>query len=324
MGDTRSNRFSYEPIFNKDGTVRVAELTPHDDARFIATAAYDYLFASDIAALSGGDEASVTNRYNLLKREPNRWVDIAAPMIENRAATKTYRNDFLAYSNSSKTEQRLKARGLLIPRHGFSGPFVHKLTACSSRASYDIAIRRGAPATIKPFYKIMEDPQTPAATRAKPTTAHRIPVEFTYKGERIKKNVVPDVYPYELKTHEEVLLLQETDCNSESISARDGNDIDLKFIQYIEIFLQDIIRTRYNYTKSYVTITTTSTPHMHGMMARLVELTKDKTSLRRRFLFKYFPSMRCDERHRSDGYLLTEPWERAGMPPFDLLTGKSV
>src|SRR5437667_861550 len=205
-------RFTYNPILDKHGQPHVAELGHLDDARFIAQSPYEYLTADYIAALSGTDAKSITHRYNILKREPNRWIDIAAPQLENQ---KSYRNDFLAYSLNPKTIQRLEHQGNELHSYGCSGPFVHKLMTSWIRASFDIATRvEKVPARIIPWNEILASPNCPDATKkpVKGLPAYALKVSFTYDGEHITQRVFPDCHPFAIQANDEyAIVFLETD-----------------------------------------------------------------------------------------------------------------
>ncbi len=309
----RSNRFSYDPVVKNDAP-HVAELQRLDDRRFEAMAPYEYLTADYIAALTEGDAKSVTHRFNILKREPNRWIDIAAPMIESGYAKKVYRNDFLAYSLSPKAKQRLKMRGNPMHSYGCSGPFVHKLMTSWVRASFDIAVNvEKAAAEIIPWHTVIESDKTPARLDKTP---HAIEVSFRYERENIKRKVFPDCYPFAVHNDDGyTLLFLEVDCDSEAIR----NDLDLKLLRWLAILDQRLHNKRYGFTKAFVLIVTTSEVHMKNIMERLEELTEETPSLRKHFLFKRHPSLKSDDRPRATGHMLTEPYQRVGYPPFSFV-----
>src|SRR3954447_12524904 len=104
-------RFSYEPILGEDGKPIEAEIGHLDDARFQALAPYEYLTAdyiSALAGLKGKNGKPTTDRFGLLKVEPNRWVDIAEPMM---ARQRRYRLAPLAYSLNPKSLKHLRKNG---------------------------------------------------------------------------------------------------------------------------------------------------------------------------------------------------------------------
>jgi hypothetical protein len=312
---TRSNRFSYDPILDENGKPMVADIQPHDDRRFEALASFEYLTADYIAGLTGGDEKSVTHRFNILKRQPNRWIDIAAPQLANM---KQHRHDFLAYSLSERAVKRLtREKHKEIRAHGCTGPFNHKLMTGWIRASFDIAEKiEKVAAQIIPFHVI----KASSAKTREDKAAHCITVSFRYGGQTRPYRVFPDCYPFALETDQHVLLFLETDCDSEAIE----NDLDLKLMRWISIFEQNLHRERYGFTKAYVLLVTTSPVHMQNIIKRLHKLTEHRPPLRKYFLFKRHPSPKSDDRPRPTGHMLTEPWQRAGLPLFNLLTGKDA
>jgi hypothetical protein len=327
----RLNRFSYDPIIDKDGKALVARITPHDEKRFIAISPYDYLTADYWAGLTGGKEDAVTNRQNLLKRTPNRWVDIAAPQLEDQF---TYKSSFLAYTNSARAKKWLEDHCRALPSHGCTGPFIHRLMAGWMRASFDIAVEQErVNATIIPFHEIIKSDNTPEATRNERTDdrhdhRHQIPVTFDGKTRRI----TPDAFPFAVRDSQgkHSLIFLEADCDSESIDTPNG--LDLKLKQYLEAFrrrdgehdTRPIFRQRYGFRQAYVVFGTPGRIHLENVMAHLVELTKDTPKLREHFLFTEHPSLKSKNRPSATGHMLTNPYRRAGLPDFSLLTGEEV
>jgi hypothetical protein len=314
MSRTYHYRYSYDPIFDDVGKPQEVELGHLDDARFYAMAPYEYLTADYIAALSGSkNPKSITHRFNDLKREPHRWIDNAEPMMAHQ---RRYRNSTLAYSLNAKSLKRIKNQGKQVHSVGASGGFVHKLMSNWIRASFDIATKiEGQPATIIPWHEIITNPIVPKQVRDA-DCPYRIPVPFTPKP----VNVVPDVYPFALKTDKYALLLLETDCDSEDIE----NQIDLKFRKYIAMFNHRVVEDRFGFDNTYVLFVTTSNTHMHNVMGKLATLTEDRPRLRKRFIFKHHPSLESDDKPRATGHMLTEPYYRAQLPLFNLLTQKEV
>jgi hypothetical protein len=319
---TRSNRFSYDPIIRDDGTPLTIEYPGHlDDARFHAMSPYDCMTADYIAVLSGAKgpfaAKSVTHRFNVLKREPNRWIDVHESQMKN---PRNSINDFLAYSLPFKTKERLLSQGKDIHSYGCSGPLNHKLMASWIRGSYDIATKvEGVPATSIPFHEIIASPNTPAIKVKRGEPANCIPISINGKIKR----VFPDCYPHAIRRHsddEHFLILDETDCDTEALP-----EIEDKFGDYINIIENHVCRERYGFSKVYVTFESISQPHLDRMMKKLPELTR-KASVLRSFLFKRHVSLKSitkEDRPRPTGHILTEDWLRAGgLPDFNMLKGE--
>ncbi len=329
---SRNDRFSYEPIIRDDGTPQaIDKLRDQDEKRFRAISPYDCMTAEFIAVLSGatGDFGgkTVTHRFNVLKREPNRWVDVHEAQMKRK---RDFRNDFLAYSLNPKTENYLLAKGFPIHSYGCSGPLNHKLMASWIRASYDIATKiEKVAATSIPFHEIVENTSPLKLKRGEP--ANCIPIMID--GE--SKRVFPDSYPHALHLHntdEHVLILDETDCDSMSL-----NDIAAKYRDYIIILADHICQERYGFNKTFVTFETTYQPHLDRMKAKLVAMAEQMSKqypARTRamrgtlpyFLFKRHVSLKTvtkEDRPRPTGHILTEPWQRAGgLPDYELLKGE--
>jgi hypothetical protein len=318
---TRSNRFSYKPVYHEGGTPQTVEPSDIDYTRFLAMSPYDCMTADYIAALSGATGPfagkSVTHRFNVLKREPNRWIDIHESQMKT---PRNYSNDFLAYALPCKTRERLLSHGKSINSHGCSGPLNHKLMASWVRASYDIATKiEGVPATSIPFHEILASSKTPSIESRRGEPANCIPIST---GDR-QKRVFPDCYPHALYLHEadeHVLILDETDCDTEDLVR-----IEDKFLDYIHILEQRVCYERYGFSKVYVTFESTLQPHLERMKVKLAALTKNERVLRH-ILFKRHVSLKSitkQDRPRPTGHILTEDWQRAkGLPDFNMLKGE--
>lgn len=335
--DTRLDRFSYDPILDEQGNPKLAELTDHDDRRFKALAPYDNLTADYIAARSDGSEAATTNRFNILKRKPNRWIDIAQPQLDQR---KRYRTDFLAYCLSDRSRQRLEGRDQLTPNYGFYGPFEHRLMAQWMRCSFDIAIYNEAvDASIVTYREIMASANTPEATRTERTTdhqdhRHQVRATFTNRqGKSVTRYVTADAHPFAIKNPQgHALVFLEADCHTESIINKEGSDLDLKLRQYIEIFRwrdmeadkRPLFRQRYGFKEAFMVFATPSVPHLENVMAHLMTLTANSPVVRKHFLFTAHPAYDSKDRPSATGHMLTNPYRRAGLPDFSLLTGEEI
>jgi hypothetical protein len=316
---SRNHRFSYEPIIDDDGITKTVEQpTLQDEARFRAMAPYDCMTADYIAVLSGatGDFGgkTVTHRFNVLKREPNRWVDIHEAQMKNKTK---FTNDFLAYTLNPKTENLLEAKGFSIHSYGCSGPLNHKLMASWIRASYDIATKiEKVPATSIPFHEIAANVDI-KTRQGEPRTC--IPIMHGNE----EKRVFSDCYPHALYLHDSdsyILILDETDCDSMALT-----QIEAKYEDYIQIIEKNLCDERYGFQKTVVTFETTYQPHLDRMKRKLEQITKNPKVLRR-ILFKRHVSLKTitkEDRPRPTGHMVTEPWQRAGgLPDYNMLKGE--
>jgi hypothetical protein len=311
MEDKRIDRFDTEAISDKEITI-----TRRDDVRFEAMSSYDYLDAEYIAALTGGNAASITNRFLDLKRKPHSWVKIADPMTQNRRIKQEYRFTSLAYSLTQKAKNRLISNGFTARSHGCNGPFVHKLMASWVRASFDIAERiEKAPIEIIPFYKILQHPDNERT--AKSEKPHAFNVRYTYNGEPVEKEMFFDCYPFAIHTKKEgyALLLYENDCDTSSIEPK----IEQKFLGCIDIIERNLHYKRYSFDKVYFLFVTTNETHKSKMMERLEVMTLNKPWLREYFLFKRHPSLNSDDKPIATGHMATEPWDRVDLPPLSFI-----
>lgn len=324
----RLDRFSYDPILDEAGNPVEFKINKGDIARAIALSPYDTLTADYVAALTGGTEEAVTNRFGTYKRSPTRWVDICPAQL---AQPEEYRNNFLIYLNSDKAQKFLEERYLAKPSHGCNGPTKHRLMASQMRASFDIAEREGN-GTVTTFQDMLARPETPDETRTdnkKRDRRHQIQVTYTKKGVERSVWVQPDAYPFLFRNTKdrEAIIFLEADRNTKSISADDEehHDLDQQLIQYIELFLQRLISKRYGVRYAYVVIATDNRTHLKNIMGNLERLTESCPQLRQYFLFTFHPSYHSVERPSATGHMVTNPYLRAGgLPDFSLLTGEEV
>src|SRR6266446_3031064 len=86
----RNSRWDTAPVLDKNGRPKVAILTDRDmENIFKPLFRYRYLPADYIHALGGGSLDSLTNRLNLLSREPNRYI--IRPPQQRANASANYR-----------------------------------------------------------------------------------------------------------------------------------------------------------------------------------------------------------------------------------------
>lgn len=328
MEKQRLNRFGYEPITDADGVIKVIDeddLEANDDKRFRVLAPYDYLTADYISALAGlKSPDATTNRFYKLKRAPGRWINIAAPQLEK---PKRYLNDFLAYSLSDRSRARVVKHHWDTPYYGFSGPFVHRLQSQWERASFEIAVNvEKVDAEIIPFHVIMSHPNTPEAVRKeRGYRQHHMEVKIQYEGESLDRRVIPDSFPFAIRNAKgHALIFRETDCDSKPIKTKLGHDVDTQLLQYLAVFRDRVHWHRYGFRDAYLVFTTTNREHLRNVIAHLVKITEKERHLRRHFLFAYHPSYESEDRPSATGHMLTNPYLRAGLPDFSLLTGEDV
>src|SRR5712691_11866672 len=83
----RNSRWDHAPILDRSGKPKVVAITARDiDGIFRQLCCYRYLPADYLHAFAGGSLDSLTNRLNLLAREPNRYVARPQQQRANAAA----------------------------------------------------------------------------------------------------------------------------------------------------------------------------------------------------------------------------------------------
>jgi hypothetical protein len=308
----RNSKFTYEPILGENGApIRTQPIRPteEDDKRFRVLAPFDCLTADYIAAFTRENPKSISHRFNELKREPSRWINIHEAQFKRG---RDYMNDALAYCLPPKTVERLLNQENPVKKsYGCSGPLNHKLMNSWIRASYEIAVDvEEVPAEIISFHEILASENMPRISKDDP--AHCIPV--VVDGER--RRVYPDFYPFAIKTHEYKLILDETDCDTMSLT-----EIGWKMMAYNIIIDHSLCFDRYGFKKAYVTWESISQPHLERMKAKLLSLNPSRKVLERNLFKRHvsLKSMTKTDRPRPTGHMLTEPWQRAGLEPFSLV-----
>jgi hypothetical protein len=109
----RNSRWDDAPVLDGRGKPKLAVLTERDVERiFKPLTRYRYLPADYLQALGGGSLDSLTNRLNLLSREPNRYI--IRPHQQRANASANYRR--LVYQLGEKGWRVMHERGFIYQR----------------------------------------------------------------------------------------------------------------------------------------------------------------------------------------------------------------
>jgi hypothetical protein len=172
--------------------------------------------------------------------------------------------------------------------------------------------------------EILASDHTPRTTRES-TTPATIRVSYSVRSETLTHDVMADARPFGLERAIEgkrsYLFFPgiEADCGTEPIAAGDFDRASIvkKFVAYTAIAEQGIFRSHFGFPNFFVPFITTNSARLRSMVALLDRLTGGRGS--KMFLFKTFPSFASPEKPpAANGHMLTEPWHRAGFPPFCL------
>lgn len=307
----RNSRWDRAPVVGDDEKPAIARLTERDIEIFKCLARNQYLPADYIHAFVRGDYKALIRRLSLLSRKPN--LHISRPPQQREHADANHRK--LVYELDARGAQVLRDCGYTIPLRRSRRNFSHELTVCQLAASMEL----GAIAT--PHIKLIRWPtilasdKMPEATRrlANPLS---IPVGDHHK--------IPDGEPIvivrQFETTTFIFLVQEVDCGTEPIDARDNERSSIRrmFEDYLTIIEQRIYQKHFGANTFMVAIVTTSEARMKSMMALLARMQSGDAA--KRFLFKHSPSLASHGQFPSPtGRMLEEPWKRAGFPDFCLI-----
>lgn len=231
----------------------------------------------------------------------------------------------LVYQLGTRGLNALKERGIECEKPLAHVNFGHELMASELMASFELGARK-ADVRLISWPDILKSQSLPNKTRnsAKP---HHIPVTIAVDGERRDTHIVADGEPFGIrrevggKAHYFFCPGVEADCGTEPVDTHDfeRSSIYKKFVLYQTVIEQDIYRSHFGFPNLYIPIVTATNVRKASMMALLEKMTKGKGS--KHILFKTFPSFTSFERPRPpSGHMLTEDWERVGVPSFNFLS----
>jgi hypothetical protein len=191
-------------------------------------------------------------------------------------------------------------------------------------ASIELGARDSATVRRISWREILANGSTPAALR-QAAIPSAISVTYSFRGQTRSEQIIADASPFGLERtidgKRSYLFFPgiEADCGTEPIDAADAerSSIAKKFAAYLAVAEQGLHRSHFGFPNLFVPIITTSAARMRSMMALLDRLTEGRGS--KILLFKTFPSFTAAQKPPApSGHMLTEPWQRAGFPPFSL------
>jgi len=315
----RNSRWSRDPVLDA-GLPVVARITDRDIEIFTLLTRYRYLPSDYIHAFIGGSLNALTRRLNLLARKPNLYL--ARPQQQRLNADANHRR--LVYELSERGSRILQERGLSFLPKSYHRNFQHELMAAQITASLELGTREQTHVALITWPQILRSPSTPLETRNSNTPAS-IPVVFDLRGERVSIHVTADAQPFGLQrtigTQSSYVFFPgiEADCGTEPVETSDidRSSIYKKFGAYRAIAEQGLYRSHFGFPNFFVPIITTTAARMQSMIRLLEKVTDGCGS--KMFLFKTFPMLTSWEKPpKPSGHMLTEPWHRAGFPPFHL------
>lgn len=316
---SRNSRWSREPVIGSAGAPRTVYPTERDIEIFKLLVRYRYLPSDHIHAFVGGNSKALLHRLNLLCRKPNLYL--SRPHQQRQNAEANYRP--LIYQLDERGSRVLRERGLPFLAKSHHN-FAHELMVAQITASIELGTKANAGVRLITWPEILAHERTPVATRQS-TTPTAIRVSYSQRGERRCDEINADARPFGLQRtiHGKTSYLFfpgiEADCASEPIDAGDTarSSIAKKLAAYMAIAEQGLHRSHFGFPNFFVPFITTSDARLRTMMDLLHRVTAGRGS--KTLLFKSFPSFTSAEKPPApSGHMLTEPWQRAGFPPFSL------
>jgi hypothetical protein len=247
----------------------------------------------------------------LLSRKPN--LHISRPPQQREHADANHRK--LVYELDTRGAQVLRDSGYTVPFRRSRRNFSHELTVCQMAASMELGVIATPHIKLIRWPAILASDKMPEVTRrlANPLS---IPVGDHHK--------IPDGEPVvivrQFETATFIFLVQEVDCGTEPIDARDNERSSIRrmFEDYLTIIEQRTYQRHFGANTFMVAIVTTSEARMKSMMALLARMDPGESA--KRFLFKHSPGFASHGQFPSPtGHMLEEPWKRVGFPDFCLI-----
>jgi hypothetical protein len=325
METKRLGWWTRDPYTNGDGEIVVVKRPTKDDfEKFKVLARYRFLSAPYLAALAGCNAKAIHHRFNVLKREPNKWVRIAEEQTED------VRGHFLNtkfYELDSRAVAYLSERGINVPSRKIVRQFEHQVVTDQIMASFEIGVHADPSLRMISWESILNSPKMPAETRDE-GEPHVIEVEYTVKAgkqsERVKKRIRKDAKPFIVVRSEggnekrHFFSGIETDLGHEPVESYDyeRSAINNKFMAELAALDQGLYRAKWGIPNPYTAFYTASRRRLDSFKRCLERLTNGKGS--QHILFKLHPTLHSHDKPRPTGHMITEPFERVGYPDLQL------
>lgn len=311
METTTRSRFIAAP------TGRAYRVTNKDVEVLCLLQRYRYLPSTYIFALLGWVGHHHKHLLTKLRHEAGL---IDCPNASWAAANARYRP--AVYVLTQKGEALLKERGLYQPRKKTGREFNHELMVCLVQASFELGAREHALKLITAA-DILNHANCPVQTRHL-KDPWSIPVAFSFNGHKLEENVETDGEFFGLRNADGTALLFpgfEADRRTEPLEPEDydRSSIKKKFIKIREVASQRLYAKRYGLPAVIVPVITINEAHKHSLMRVLENITEGRGS--KLFIFKSMPNFASFENFPPpDGHMVTEPWERVGNEPFNIIS----
>lgn len=280
---------------------------------------YRYLPSNYIAALLGWKGDYYKDLLSKLRHEAGL---VECPNASWEAANARYRP--AVYGITRKGEEELKKRGLYVPRPKTGHEFNHELMACLVQASFELGAREQGLQLIT-AQEILDHPACPKDTRYE-KAPWSIPVRFKYDNFHVEQNIESDGTFFGLARVEGAKRTTimfpgfEADRRTEPLEpeAYERSSIKKKMVAFRELARQKIYQSRFGLPNAIIPFITINETHKRSLMRVLENITEGHGS--KLFIFKSIPNFASFEKFPpATGHMVTEPWERVGHPPYDIL-----
>lgn len=235
------------------------------------------------------------------------------------------------YSLSERGEQALRDAGLYRPVARGNDHIKHKSARCIVDASFALGVKETAGLSLVTYRDILAHPSCPPETKRSRTPFH-FPTQFSYRTPRLNKLVevdrdtVHDSKPFAIaytqadKTKRLFVAGIEVDRGTETRNPEKTvrQTINEKILAALELHRQRTYQRQLGIPNAATLFVAISEHEMREMMNILEERTGGKGSAHIAFKFvREFASI--DHFPKPTGFMLTEPWQRVGHPPLDIL-----
>lgn len=302
------SRFSRTPVTSADGTAHAVppyRLTPQDIELLKALTRRRFLSADYIAALIGTSYKYALTRVQILKSDPNFYIKVCDAQREN---PKSHFYTPLYYELDQRGIGALEERDIVIAPRRPVRNIIHAVMVDQIMASFEL----GATGDISLIGRADILTKAPDKTQAL-AMPERIPV-----GK--ERWVRPDGEMFVLKSSHGFSFFPgiEADTGTEPIHSYDyeRSSIRAKFEDYITVIEREIYKSHFGARTFNIAFVTPTTRRLELMMVLLEEMTKNKPSLRKHFLFKTHPLFTSSTKPRATGHMIDEPWLRVGYGPL--------
>ncbi|MCK1709723.1 MULTISPECIES: hypothetical protein [unclassified Bradyrhizobium] len=306
-----NSRWSTHPIKRAGQVVSIRPNVAGDIEILKYLGRYTVLTAEDIAALTRRSYGAVIARLNLLKREPNKFIQVHRTQLES---PRLYQWSAQAFHLTNKGIAKLQEIGFEVAQREPSIHFIHALTESQTAASFEI----GARERLIPFNEILNSPSTP-----KPIVEsgdHSIPVAFCYKSKDYNYRLTPDGRPFGIAYSDDTyrFCVFETDCASEPLvsSNRDRQAIETKLAAYLTVLEHRLYETHFGLPNLTILFTSTTKTRVENMIALLASMSAKYLNC---FGFTQFPTIIGDAPQPTDrGWAFNRPWLQSGGKTLNL------